>query len=599
MQTTTHNESPYYIALRGLRRGLVTVAGVSGLISVLMLTGSIYMMQVYDRVLNSGSIPTLLALFAIVAMLYGFLAFYDATRMRFLSRLSLQLDDHLAGLLFRHDIICAQTAQAKRQASSDLEMLRNVLSGPATLAAFDLPFTLLFLAVLFLIHPVLGGLTLLGMGIACLLALANRAALKNPTKQAQQFELSKRRFADGVYQSGATLSALGMQGFVTHHWLQLHKSMLAHHQLGTDPSELLSAISRSLRMLLQAGLLTAAAWLVIRGQISAGAIVASSILSGRALMPVDQLIGQWRLLAAARMSHDRLMAIDIGKKRMNVGLPALSGKIVLSNISKLGQAGMLGQERLKLLNGVSFSLSPGDGLGIVGASGSGKSTLARLIVGAVTPDEGDIRFDGATAAQWETDALGRQIGYLQQRVDLLPGSIRDNIARFDPHASDAAVIKAAREAGVHDMILRLPLGYATAIGLEETPLSGGQIQRIGLARALYGAPKLLVLDEPNAHLDLAGEADLTRCLLSRRASGVTVIVLAHRAAALAAIDRMIVLQDGEVTKDGARDAILAALAPFERSVGHAATKPVEVTITPLSARTSPDRLDRDAASRAR
>ncbi len=599
MPDAVHRPSLYQDALRSLRRGIGIVAVVSGLISVLMLTGSIYMMQVYDRVLNSGSIPTLLALFAIVAMLYAFLAFYDAMRMRLLSRLSLRLDEQLAGPAFNHDIHHQRANNGRHRASSDLDMLRSVLAGPGMLAVFDLPFTLLFLVVLFLIHPILGGITFLGMVIAGLLALANRAALKEPTAQAHLLELSKRRFADGVYHAGTTLSAMGMVGFVTLHWLRLHKSMLAHQQRGTEPSEILSAISRSLRMLLQAALLTAAAWLVIRGQISAGAIVASSILSGRALMPVDQLIGQWRLLAAARMAHDRMMTTDFIKTRQVLELPALTGAVELTQVSKLGQSAAAGGDRPKLLSEISFCLSPGAGLGIVGASASGKSTLARLIVGAVAPDMGDIRFDDAPASQRDTDSLGRQIGYLPQRVDLLPGSIKDNIARFDPLASDAAVIDAAQAAGVHEMILRLPRGYATVIDLEEVPLSGGQIQRIGLARALYGAPKLLVLDEPNAHLDMAGEAALTRCLLARRAAGSTVIVLAHRAAALAAIDRLIVLQNGRVSKDGPRDAILRDLASSPKVKNTPYFKPVEITISPLPSAGKAGNIDQIGVAKAR
>jgi ABC-type protease/lipase transport system fused ATPase/permease subunit len=313
-------------------------------------------------------------------------------------------------------------------------------------------------------------------------------------------------------------------------------------------------------MLLQAVLLTAGAWLSIQGSMSAGGIVAASILSGRALAPVDQLIGHWRGLASAMIAHKalstELMETDHAAP---LALPPLTGALEVSGLTAFAPSTNPMNEAKPILDAVSFELAPGEGLGIVGASASGKSTLARLIVGALRADKGEIRFDGAPAKAWNEGALNRQIGYLPQRIDLLPGTLRDNIARFDPQASDTDVMAAAEAAGVHDMILRLPDGYATDLSQTELPLSGGQIQRIGLARALYGNPRLLVLDEPNAHLDMAGEAALVRSLRALRASGVTIIVLAHRAGALAAVDRLMVLQNGRIAQDGPRDAVLTVL----------------------------------------
>jgi ABC-type protease/lipase transport system fused ATPase/permease subunit len=315
-------------------------------------------------------------------------------------------------------------------------------------------------------------------------------------------------------------------------------------------------------MLLQSALLTAGAWLAILGAISAGAIVAASILSGRALGPVDQLIGQWRSVGHARAALARLRGTSQGGLRAApppaLDLPAPQGALEVRGLVKLGPERPGGAERARLLDAVSFALAPGAGLGVVGPSACGKSTLARLIVGAARADAGEIRLDGATRDQWHPDRLGRHIGYLPQQVELLPGTLRDNIARFDPAATDATVIAAARAAGVHEMILRLPEGYGTEVGGGEVPLSGGQMQRVGLARALYGAPRLIVLDEPNAHLDQAGETALTEALRERRAAGATVIVMAHRIGALAAVDRLIVLEDGRVTEDGPRDEVLRA-----------------------------------------
>lgn len=571
---TTASPAPYAIALRSLRKGLIVVAGLSAVISLLMLTGSIYMLQVYDRVLSSGSIPTLIALFGIVVMLFGFLAAFDGLRMRLLSRLALQLDDRLSAMAFRADMAAART-QAPSHLGRDLETLRGFLSGPATLALFDLPFTLLFIGVLFLIHPILGGLTLIGMALAAGLALLNRMVLKSPMAEAQAPDMARQKLAEASRRGAAGLSALGMGAAITRRWQILHRQTLHHHQRGSEPSETLSALSRSLRMLLQSALLTAGAWLVIEGAMSAGAIVAASILSGRALGPVDQLIGQWRSLAQARAAHDRLARMP-APLAAAMDLPALTGALQVEGLTCLAPARSDGAAPAKILNGLSFSLAPGDGLGLVGASASGKSTLARAIVGAIVPDAGDVRFDGASLRHWDPDKLGRQIGYLPQRIDLLPGSLRDNIARFDPKATDAAVIEAAKAAGVHDMILWLPGGYATDLGQSEVPLSGGQIQRIGLARALYGKPRLLVLDEPNAHLDMAGEAALTRTLQALRAQGVTVIVLAHRAGALAAVDRLMVLEDGLIVQDGPRDEVLTEL-----TANRAATVPAKMKIRAL------------------
>lgn len=548
--------SPLALALAALRPGLGAAAGISAVISLLMLTGSIYMLQVYDRVLASGSVPTLLVLFGLVVVLHGFLAFYDGLRMRLMSRLALRLDAGIAARAFRSDL-------GGGSAVRDLEALRAALAGPAMLALFDLPFTLLFVAVLFIIHPLLGWLTVGGMALAAGLALVNRRVTARPMTAALQAEAQERGFAERARRAAPALGALGMGGTVTARWQGLHEGALALTQRGAEPSETLAALSRSLRMLLQSALLTAGAWLVLQGAMSAGAIVAASILSGRALAPVDQIIGQWRVLARALDARKRLetaLAAPAAAASA-MGLPAPSGRIEVRGLTRLAPPRAGQAERTRLLDDVSFTLEPGDGVGIVGASASGKSTLARMLVGALAPDAGEIRFDGATPDQWDPDRLGRSIGYLPQQVELLPGTVRDNIARFQPSATDAAVMAAAHAAGVHEMILRLPDGYATDLGRAEMPLSGGQIQRIALARALFGPPRIVVLDEPNAHLDMAGEAALTSALAALRAAGAAVIVMAHRVGALAAVDRLIVLQDGRVVQDGPRDAVLATLGP--------------------------------------
>jgi PrtD family type I secretion system ABC transporter len=545
-----------------------------------MLTGSIYMLQVYDRVLTSGSIPTLMVLFGIVVVLYLFLAFYDGLRMRLLSRLAMGLDTALSAQAFRSGLGDDHTKGGTGQARRDLETVRSFVASPAMMALFDLPFTGLFLAILFVIHPVLGWMTVGGMVLAGIVALANRAVVKRSNAGTQMADAQQRRLAEGAYRAASLLAAMGMVGPITARWKALHDTAMANQQQSAEPSEVLAAVSRSLRMLLQSALLTAGAWLVIAGEISAGSIIASSILSGRALAPADQIIGQWRVISAAKAAHDRLILALQGAAALagvRIALPAPTGAIELVGVTRLAQAVRAQTEPHKILDSITFSLQAGDGLGVVGASASGKSTLARLLVGALSPDAGELRFDGATLDQWDSDELGRHLGYLPQRVDLLPGTVRDNIARFDPTATDEQVLFAAQEAGVHDMILRLPDGYATDLGRSDLPLSGGQVQRIGLARALYGNPRILVLDEPNAHLDMAGEAALTRALMTRRAAGVTVIVMAHRAGALAAINRLMVMQDGKIIQDGPRDDILTLLAAPVAGVGAGNMDPSDPT----------------------
>ncbi|MGY6696606.1 MAG: type I secretion system permease/ATPase [Roseinatronobacter sp.] len=547
----------YRGALRRLNSGLWIVTGVSAIISILMLTGAIYMLQIYDRVLNSGSVPTLLVLFGLVVVLYCFLAAYDGLRMRLLSRMALGLDAELAAAAFHTDLRLSERGE-RPHCTADLEILRSTLAGPSTLALLDLPFTFVFVTVLFAIHPILGWLTVSGMVLAGMLAFLNRMMLAGPISEAEPIEGRQRLLEEAVRATAPSLGALGMRDALCSHWLNAQRERLAVAQRGQEPSATLAAISRAFRMLLQAILLSAAAFLVLQGTITAGAIIAASILSGRAIAPVDQLIGQWQNLMGAHAAHKRLKQMLPAQPLKRLNLPPITGALSLEKVTYIPSAAAT-KDPLPILKDISFDLQPGAGLGIVGASASGKSTLAQLIVGALEPASGHIRIDGATLSQWGDDRLGRQIGYLPQRIDLLPGTVRDNICRFDQQATDATVLEAAKAANVHDMILRLPEGYDTVLGGAHMPLSGGQIQRIGLARALYGRPMLLVLDEPNAHLDRAGEMALTAALKARRAAGATVIVLAHRIGALAALDRLILLEEGEIREDGPRDAIISKL----------------------------------------
>ncbi|MFZ5749516.1 MAG: type I secretion system permease/ATPase [Pseudomonadota bacterium] len=557
----TVKDGTYATALRALRPALVVAALFSAVINVLMLTGSIYMLQVYDRVLGSGSVPTLVGLFTIVAALYAFLAYYDYLRSRLLGRAAMRLDRLVSGHAFRSWLRDGHGMDSKAGDSQhlrDLETVRSFMASPAIHGVFDLPWMPLYLAVLFIIHAWLGWLTIAGALVVLALALVNRVVTHGAIARAAALDATERRFAERCRELSLGLLPMGMEDSLARRWDRLHVASLAGTQRGSDPSEALAATSRSFRMLLQSGILTMGAYLVLGGEISAGMIIASSILSGRALAPLDQVIGQWRSIGRASEAHRRLKAMPDAEAAVadRIDLPRPTGLIAVNRLGKYGSARAIGGERARILNNVSFTLQPGDALGVIGNSAAGKSTLARLLVGAWTADTGDIRFDGATLDQWDPKRLGEAIGYLPQQVELLPGTVRDNIARFDVEAEDAEVMEAARLAGVHDMILSLPDGYATRVGDFSTPLSGGQIQRLGLARALFRKPAILVLDEPNSNLDATGDAALTRAIATMREAGSTVVVMAHRPSALAAVNKVMILQAGNVVSFGEKDAVL-------------------------------------------
>ncbi len=577
-----YNADPYRLTLRRLRPGVLAAAGISAVISVLMLTGSLYMLQVYDRVLSSGSVPTLVGLFVIVVVLYSFLGLYDFLRSRMLSRLALQLDGQLGPQAFHRWIVGAQNGQPLR----DLDTVRSFVGGPVLSGLFDLPWVPLYLAVLFIIHPWLGWLTIGGAGVVAALAWLGHRLSKAALQHSLTGDNLARDFADRSQRNAEMIVSMGMQGRVGAEWRRLQDAAMISGQQAGNPGEVIGAISRAFRMLMQSGILTLGAYLVIQGQMSGGMIIASSILTGRALAPVDQVIAQWRSIAKATEAHRRLKAYFAAPHRHVpvIALPAPTGQISFANVVKYAPnwTGIALADRPRLLDDISFDLVPGDALGVIGASASGKSTLARVLAGSWTVDAGEIRLDGATRDQWDPAVLGRHVGYLPQQVDLLPGTLRDNIARFDPTMSDADVMDAARMVGIHDMILHLPEGYATRVGIlgEGANLSGGQVQRIGLARAVCGMPRLVVLDEPNSNLDSTGEACLTAAILALRAAGSVIIVMAHRANVLLATNKLLVLEGGRLLQFGLRDDLIAP--------ANTITAPVAATqITDVSARSRP------------
>ncbi|WP_415184805.1 type I secretion system permease/ATPase [Phaeovulum sp.] len=570
-QSLNRNRNLYGQAMHQLNWTFAQVWVFSAIINVLMLTGPIYMLQVYDRVLSSGSVATLQGLFIIAFVLYIFLGVYEFLRARILSRAGYRLDatlgDKAVNFWLRTGVVRDRDGHNPVR---DLDMVRGFLSSPAVLGLFDLPWIPLFLGVVFFIHPWLGYLTIVGAGVVAVVALINQRITRQPIAESMAMDSAERAFIERSRRNAESVFALGMQDKVVSRWRMLHSLALRKSQQGGDRSEGISAFSKAFRLLLQSALLTLGAYLAIRQEVSPGAIIATSIIAGRALAPVDQVIGNWRSIGRAREANRRLREAFalIPAERALVRLPEPKGDFQVSRLTKMAPARASGAERTKILDRINFSLEPGDGLGVIGTSAAGKSSLAKVLVGVWKPDLGEVRLDGATLDQWHPEDLGRHVGYLPQSVEMLPGTIAENIARFDPKAKDRDIIEAATIAGIHEMILTLPEGYGARIGNIDQPLSGGQIQRIGLARAIYGMPRLVVLDEPNSNLDSDGDDALSEAIKMLRDRGCVVIVMAHRPSAIASVNKVMILHKGAVARFGEKDEIMRqAMRPTSQKAG--------------------------------
>lgn len=544
----------------GAVRGAYIVAGVlSCAVNVLMLTGPLFMLQVYDRVLTSQSVPTLLVLLGLAIALYVMMGVFDFLRARILSRVSQRLDADLAPIAFRSWMTRSLAgAEPGYRPIQDLGLLRGFLSSPTVLALFDLPWFPIYLGVVYLLHFQLGLLATAGACVVIVLALLNEALTGRAAGQAATAEVAETRFADQAQKGADALLAMGMVSHATGAWRDLRNVSLVEGQQGTERSEVFTASSKAFRLLLQSCILALGGYLAIQQEITAGMIVAASILAGRALAPIDQVIGGWRAIKRARLARRRLsdyLARDSAPAPVNIRLPDPTGQLEVAGIVKRPPRPDRG-DLPPILSGVSFKLGPGDGLGVIGPSASGKTTLAKLLVGLWMPDQGSVRLDGATFEHWQPDDIGRHVGYLPQTVVLMAGTIAQNIARFDPEARNEDIVDAAQLAGVHDMILGLPDGYATIVDHPLSPLTGGQRQRIALARAIYRMPVLVVLDEPNSNLDADGDQALTEAIRKLRANGSVVIVMAHRPSAIAAVDRLLMLKEGRMLEFGDKEDVL-------------------------------------------
>jgi len=540
-------------------RGLVILfGGLSAALNVLLLSGSIFMLMVYDEVLPGHSLPSLVGLVALLLVAYAFQGGIEQLRQRLSAALGDLAEQRLAarvfGLVLRGD--AARGGRDATQPVRDLDMLRGFLSGPAPLALLDLPWVILFMGVLFVFHWLLAVVCLIGAAVLVGLTLAADRLSAVGLETATRTGAERHMFLDHARRNSEVIRALGMTGAVLAGWDRLNSANRAANHATGDRLATMRTFSKTFRLLLQSLILATGAALVIGGEATGGVIIASSILSSRALAPIDSAIGNWRALIAARQAWNRLAERldDSPAEISRIALPRPERTLSVESLSVV----VPGTQTL-LLRDVSFALSAGDALAVVGASGSGKTSLARALIGLLPAVRGAVRLDGAALDQWDADALGAVSGYLPQDIEMFDGTIGQNIARFTPDARDEEVIAAAQEAGVHDLIVRLPAGYETLIGPRGHALSAGQRQRVALARALFREPFLIVLDEPNSNLDTAGDLALARAVASARARGAIVVLIAHRPSALAEVDKLLWLDTGQVRAFGPKHEVMPGL----------------------------------------
>ena len=551
-------ESELRDALRRVRGGLWGIVALSAMVNILMLTGSIYLMLVYDRVLPGQHQATLISLFLMVIVAFAFYGAFDVMRARMLADVAASLDNSLIGRVQQIEgRVALERPDAKEMVSPtrDLDQLRSFIASAGTPALIDLPWIIFFLLILTMVHYWLGVVTLLGMLVLAGLTAAAERINARHLAAVNEAGARRRSLGDRRWRHAELIASLGMRQRMVTQWQGAHATFLREQAALTDATSTLTGVSKVLRMFLQSAVLTVGAVLVIDGKATAGIIFASSILAGRALAPVDAAIANWRGFVGARQSWSRLSNLLRqlpAPTQARTSLPPPSQTLSVEHLTLTPPAATR-----TTVSDASFRLQAGQAVGILGPSGSGKSSLVRGVIGARKPARGHVRLDGATIDQWDPDELGAHIGYLPQSVELFAGTIAQNIARFEPDAPPELVFAAARAAGVHDLILQLPDGYDLEVGEDGGQLSAGQRQRIALARALYRDPFLVVLDEPNSNLDHEGETALIRAVEQVRARGGIVLMVAHRPAILAAVDLALFIRGGTVQAFGPRDEVLA------------------------------------------
>ncbi len=543
-------------ALGACRRAFLAIALFSGMSNILMLAGALFMLEVYDRVLPSRSVPTLVALLILVVGLYSAQGVIDTIRSRILVRVGNSLDEAMSMRVYNAVVRLPLKIGNKAEGSQpirDLDTVRGFLSGIGPVALFDLPWMPVYLVICFVFHTYIGLTALVGAIILITITVLTEMTTRRPTRTTTQFAVARSTLLEASRRNAEAIIAMGMVGRIAHRWNDLNVKYIASNQRASDIAGGLGAMSKVLRLMLQSAILAVGAWLVINQQSTAGIIIAGSILGARALAPVDLAIANWRGFVAARQSWERLSRLLAHLPPEVAPMPLQPPQRTL--VVQGGAVAAPGTHKV-ICQDINFTLSGGKALGVIGPTASGKSSLARMLVGVWSPVRGTVRFDGASIDQWDPEALGRYIGYLPQDVELFPGNVAQNIARFEDPPHPEAVLAAARAAGVHDMIVNLPEGYETSIGDHGTALSAGQAQRIGLARALYRDPFLVVLDEPNSNLDAEGDEALTQAILGVRARGGIAVVVAHRPSAISGVDYILVMAKGRQQQFGPKEEIL-------------------------------------------
>jgi len=554
------------------RRYFVTALLFSLAINLLYLASPLYMLQVYDRVVSSGSHVTLVMLTLVLLVALAALAGLDSVRARILARASIHLDRLLAGRVVTVTMeSAARGATARSQPLLDFDSFRQFITGSGIHAVFDLPWAPIYIGVIFLLHPWLGTFALGSAIVLVLMALLNERMVRQPLTEANNAATRNYSFTEMSLRNSEVVQAMGMMPGLLNRWSRERNLVLEHQAVASDRAATTQSMIRFLRLAMQSLILGLGAYLVIERLATVGAMFAASILLGRALQPVEQIVGYWRNLTSARSAFRRVRELLKANPPRD---PALSLPRPAGRLSVEGLTYVLPGTTRSILRNVSFRIEPGEILGIIGPSGAGKSTLARQLVGVLSPTTGAVRLDGADVAPWPRESLGRHLGYLPQDIELFSDTVAANVSRFRKD-DDADVIEAAQLAGVHDMILRLPGGYETQIGDGGAVLSGGHRQRIGLARAIYGNPSLVVLDEPSSNLDSDGDAALLSCIAELKKRGATVVMISHRPNTLGAVDKLLVLRDGTVELFGARDEVIARI-----------TRPTPLHSVPAPARTT-------------
>ena len=548
--------------MSSLRGWLLSVASISFVVNLLAFTGPLFMLQVYDRVLISGSVPTLIALGFLTLVLYLFFGVLDGLRSRILLRVGQQVDGDLSAQAYalstRVPVNYGARGHSVRPVQ-DLDSVTAFMSGSGPSAVFDVPWLPVYLSVIFLFHTTLGVVALLGAIAISLLVVLNEFASRTASVDAAQTRTRRATLVEESRTNAEAVKAMGMQKALSERWNAENDHYLAGQRAAADWSGFFATAIKTVRFILQSGILAVGAWLAIRQEISPGVMIASSIMMSRALAPVEQAVAHWRGFISARQSFGRLKEFLVlspnAEQITQLHAPSRNLKIDKLYCAPAGV-------REPVVMGLSMALNAGEGIAILGPSGSGKSTLAKAIVGTAKISNGDVRLDGATIDQWDDEARKRFVGYLPQDLQLFDGTVAQNISRFDSSATSEEIITAAVQANIHELIVALPKGYDTVIGSQGLPLSGGERQRIGLARALFRNPFLLVLDEPNSNLDAEGEAALAGALLTMRQRGSIVVLVAHRPRALASVDKVLLLKEGRVAAIGPKEEVLRnSIAP--------------------------------------